>query len=325
MSVMRETMNEQPAALRRILADTGPIAPAADRLHGRRVYLVGTGTSWHAANQGAWLLRLAGVDAWPVSAADVVAGGPFPMNDDALILLTHRGTKRFTSEVLVRARAQGTFTVVISRIGNPEADLDTVQDEGSSAFTSSHLGALLRLAQLASELGAPLGQLSDVPEAVARELAAEPTGVVPPVRLLEFAGMGINAWTAAEGALKTRETSYIACEGGNGEQILHGPSVALGTADTLVCLDGESFEGSSSDGGTVGSSRLDDLSAAVSGQGATVHRFTRSGLGTSLSIFPLTVIVQKIAAEAAERLGTNPDSFGKDLPGHTEAWDGILL
>ena len=32
-------------------------------------------------------------------------------------------------------------------------------------------------------------------------------------------------------------------------------------------------------------------------------------------MFPLTVIVQKIAAEGAETLGTNPDKFGRDLPG----------
>lgn len=315
MSIMRETMNGQPAALRRILSDIRPVAVAANRLHGRRVFLIGTGTSWHAANQAAWLLRLAGADAWAVSAADAVGGGPFPTQEDALILLTHRGTKRFTSEVLSRARDQGTATVVISRVGNPEADLDTVPNEVSSAFTASHLGALLRVAQLAAELGAPLDRLSDVPDAVANELAGAPIGLVPPSRLLEFAGMGINAWTAAEGALKTRETSYVACEGGNGEQILHGPSVALGVDDTLVCLDA----------GAAGADRLDDLSAAVSGQGAIVHRFTRPKLGEPLSIFPLTVIVQKIAAEAAETLGTNPDSFGKDRRGQAEGWNGIQL
>ncbi|MEO6826910.1 MAG: hypothetical protein ABI255_10840 [Microbacteriaceae bacterium] len=317
MSVMRETMNGQPEALRRILADRDAVSSAAKRLEGRRVFLVGTGTSWHAANQSAWLLRGAGLEAWPVSAADAVGGGPFPDATDALILLTHRGTKRFTSEVLSQAQAQGIPTVVISRLGNPEADLDTVPNEVSSAFTASHLGALLRVAQLAAELGAPLDRLSEVPDAVAAELAAAPAGVVPPARLLEFAGMGINAWTASEGALKTRETSYIACEGGNGEQILHGPSVALGPDDALVCLSGGA-PGSLDD-------RLDDLSAAVSGQGAAVHRFGRPELGEPLSIFPLTVIVQKIAVEAAEALGTNPDSFGKDRVGQAGGWDGIQL
>ena len=56
--------------------------------------------------------------------------------------------------------------------------------------------------------------------------------------MLEFTGAGPNQWTAAEGALKVRETSRVATEGLSVEQLLHGPSVALDDRDTLVCLDG---------------------------------------------------------------------------------------
>lgn len=315
MSAMRETMNGQPAALQRVLDDQAPVAAAAERLRGRRVLLVGTGTSHHAAGQGASLLRLAGLDAWAVAAADAAADDPAPGSGDALVLLTHRGTKRYTSEVLQRARAEGVPTVVISRVGNPEADLDTVSEERSAAFTASHLCALLRLAQLAHELGAPLEGLADVPAAVAAELDAGPTGVEPPARLLEFIGAGINAWTAAEGALKTRETSYLACAGWHSEQFLHGSAVALGASDTLVALDG----------GGASSSRLETVAEVVSAQGCTVHRFSRPDLGEPLSIFPLTTVVQKIAAEAAERVGADPDSFGRNLPGRERAWSQVRL
>ncbi len=64
---------------------------------------------------------------------------------------------------------------------------------------------------------------------------------------------------------------------------------------------------------------------ACAGHGAVVHRFRRDALGEALSVFPLTTIVQRIALEAAERLGTNPDSFGKDLPGRAEVWAAIPL
>lgn len=315
MSAVRESMSSQPAALQRVLEDEAPVARAAERLRGRRVLLVGTGTSYHAAGQGASLLRLAGVDAWPVMAADAAASDPAPGAGDALVLLSHRGTKRYTTEVLQRARSGGVSTVLISRTGNPDADLDTVPEESSSAFTASHLCALLRLAQLARELGASLDGLTDVPAAVAAELDAGPAGVEPPARLLDFVGTGINAWTATEGALKTRETSYLACAGWSSEQFLHGPSVALGGGDAVVGLDG---------GGAAGS-RLDEVLDVVGAQGATVHRFRRSGLGEALSVFALTTVVQKIAVEAAERLGTNPDSFGKDLPGRREAWEKVRL
>jgi glucosamine--fructose-6-phosphate aminotransferase (isomerizing) len=311
---MRETMASQPAALERILADRRPVEEAARRLAGRRVLLVGTGTSWHAANQGAVMLRQAGVEAWPVPAADAAASGPVPGDGDALLLLSHRGTKRFTSVVLAQAREHGVPTVVISRQGNADGDLDTVPNETSSAFTASHLGALLRLAQLAEQLGARLGTLADVPEAVAAELTQGPVGVTPPARLLEYAGVGINAWTAAEGALKISEAARVASEGMSCEAVLHGPVVALGAGDAIVCLDGGED-----------SERLGELAGVVAAQGAAVHRFARLELGETLSIFPLTVLVQKIAAEAAETLGTNPDRFGRDLPGREEAWSRIAL
>ena len=314
MSAMRETMATQPEVLREILDDQRGLEAAAQRLAGRRVLVVGTGTSWHAANEGAWWLRMAGVDAWAVTGADAASGHPAPGEGDALLLLSHRGTKLYTSEVLERARAAGVPTVVVSGRGNPDADLETVPAEVSAAFTASNLGALMRVAQLAEQLGGSLGPLDDVPDAVARELAQGPAGVKPPARLLEFAGVGINAWTAAEGALKIRETALVATEGLACESIIHGPAVALGADDALVCLDS----------GT-GSDRLKELADIARAQGAVVYEFARPELGEALSVFPLTVIVQKIAVEGAETLGTNPDRFGRDLPGRDAAWSAIKL
>ncbi|HTX07966.1 MAG TPA: SIS domain-containing protein [Solirubrobacteraceae bacterium] len=314
MSAMRETMATQPEVLREILDDRRGLEAAAQRLGGRRVLVVGTGTSWHAANQGAWWLRMAGVDAWAVTGADAASSNPAPGSGDALLLLSHRGTKLFTSEVLEHARAAGVPTVVVSKRGNPDADLETVPEEVSAAFTASNLGALMRVAQLAEQLGASLGRLGDVPDAVARELEAGSVGVKPPARMLEFAGVGINAWTAAEGALKIRETALVATEGLACESILHGPAVALGADDSLICLDS----------GT-GSDRLRQLADVARAQGAVVYEFSRPELGEALSVFPLTVIVQKIAAEGAEALGTNPDKFGRDLPGRDAAWSAIKL
>src|SRR5439155_26650663 len=91
--------------------------------------------------------------------------------------------------------------------------------------------------QLARVLGAPLEGLEDVPAAVEASLERD-LAVEPPPRLLELIGAGPNQWTAAEGALKIRETSRVATEGLSVEQFFHGPSVAMDERDTLVCLDG---------------------------------------------------------------------------------------
>lgn len=312
---MRETMATQPALLRELLADATPVAAAALRLEGRRVLLVGTGTSWHAANHGAWFLREAGVEAWAVEAVDAALHGPLPGADDALVLLSHRGTKRYTSAVLERARAAGAATVVISGRGSPGVDIETSDPERSSAHTASYLGALMRLAQLAAELGADLGRLDHVPDVVEGVLDAGGPGVDPPDRLLEFIGAGPNQWTAREGALKVRETAYVASEGLSVEQYLHGPSVALREDDALVALNG----------GGPGEERLLEVARLAEVCGVRVYTIAATYPSEQLSIFPLTAAVQRIALDCAEALGTDPDSFGRDLPGRAAALDAVEL
>ncbi len=312
---MRATMARQPEDLRRLLGDREPAARAAELLAGKRVLLAGTGTSWHAANHGAWMLRAAGVEAWAIQPMDAAIGGVRPAAGDALVLLSHTGIKRYSEELREQARAAGVMTLAIGGIGQPGVDLPTVERERSSAFTASHLGALMRLAQLATELGADLGSLEAVPDAVAAELARPSRGVAVPARLLEYGGAGTNAWTAEEGALKVRETARLASEGLMVEQLMHGPAVALDARDALVCLDG----------GGPGAERLAQVAGVVEAGGATVHRIVARELGEPLSIFPLTVAVQRIALEAAEALRTDPDAFGYDVPGREAVWERLTL
>jgi len=312
---MRETMAGQPAALRAVLEDRDPVRAVGERIAGRRVWLCGTGTSWHAANHGAWFLHAAGVDARPIAAADAAMGGPAPAPGDALVVLSHTGTKRYARDVLARARREGAECVVIGARAREGVDLATVERERSAAYTASHLAALLRLAQLAEELGARLGDLAAVPGAVEAALAGPGPGVRPPRRLLELTGAGANQWTAAEGALKVREAGRVAAQGLAAEQLLHGPGVALGPDDALVCLDG----------GGPGAERLEHVALLGTAGGAAVHRVRATELGEPLSVFALTVAIQRIALECAETLGTDPDAFGYDLPGRREAWEQVEL
>ena len=87
--------------------------------------------------------------------------------------MSHRNTKRFSTEVLDQERGAGDVpVVVIGGRGSPGVDIETVEQERCAAFTASHLGALMRLAQLARALGAPLDGLDDVPDAVEAALGA---------------------------------------------------------------------------------------------------------------------------------------------------------
>ncbi|HEX4658321.1 MAG TPA: hypothetical protein VH307_13130 [Streptosporangiaceae bacterium] len=316
VSMMRQTMDGQAEVLAGILADEEPVAAVAERLRGRRVLAIGTGTSWHGASQAAVLLRAAGLDAAAAQSADAAVDGPLPGDGGVLLTFTHTGAKRYTAQAAQRARSAGAQVIQVSGVGVEGADLVTVQRERSSAYTASHLGALLRAAQLSRALGADLPGLGEVPAAVdrAHRTTQGDHQAPPPARLIEFIGGGINQWTAAEGALKIREAAYVASEGLALEQFLHGPSVALGPSDRLVCLDG----------GGAWQARLAEVAQAAEEAGVPVTRITEDRLGELLSIFPLTVAVQRIALEAAETLGVNPDSFGLDLPGH-DAWDHLEL
>src|SRR5207245_10908977 len=97
----------RPAALRGRLADTAAIDSQAARLAGRRIVAVGTGTSWHAANHAVWLLREADVEAVAVQAMDAALYGLPVGEGDAVLVMSHRNTKRFSSEVIEQLHPAG--------------------------------------------------------------------------------------------------------------------------------------------------------------------------------------------------------------------------
>ncbi len=306
-------MRSQPEQLARLLADPDPAGVAAARLAGRRLLLIGVGSSWHAAHHGTWMLREAGVEAEAAHAADLA---PYerPIDaQDGVIVLSHTGGTGYSMQMLERARQAGAAALHISGIGNG-GELETVAPEASYTYTASHTGALLRLAQIATALGARLGALDAIPERVAAVLDLPGPLIGVPHRLVELIGAGPNAWTAQEGALKIREASYVAAEGLSSEQFFHGPSVALDEQDTLVVLDG----------GGPAADRTEAIAGAIQVTGARVARFAERNLSEALSVFPLTVVVQRIAVELAEARGVSPDRFRyEEDPRREAAFEGL--
>jgi glucosamine--fructose-6-phosphate aminotransferase (isomerizing) len=313
MSKMRAALESQPQELARLVADPGPAEAAAARLAGRRLLLIGIGTSWHAAQHGAWMLRDGAVEAEAAHAADVAPYERAIDPDDGVIVLSHTGGTGYSMQMLERARRAGAAALHISGIGNG-GELETVAPEASYAYTASHTGAMLRLAQIAGALGAQLGPVDAIPERVADVLERSAPLIGVPGRLVELIGAGPNAWTAQEGALKIREASYLAAEGLSSEQFFHGPSVALDEQDTLVVLDG----------GGPAADRTEAIASAVEAAGARVERFAERELGEALSVFPLTVVVQRIALELAEARGVSPDRFRyEEDPRRQAAFEGV--
>src|SRR5690606_13219955 len=141
----------QPAAFRsvavRSAAEAARWAPAMAAA--RRVWLVGTGSSHHAARLGAYGLRhhVEGLDVQAVAAFDFALSGPPRPPDDLVVVVSHRGTKLYSRQALERGRAAGCATLLITGEGGEEgAPADgvfiTVPQERSAAHTVSLTGSV---------------------------------------------------------------------------------------------------------------------------------------------------------------------------------------
>ncbi|HVC31080.1 MAG TPA: SIS domain-containing protein [Steroidobacteraceae bacterium] len=338
----------QPEAIERLLAEgLDQSAPALQRLaEAQRVWLIGIGTSYHAAAVGSYILRQAGAEAHAVHSFDFVHYPPALRASDALIVFSHRGTKRFSIEGLAAARRDGMPVVAITGEGSklPDADLTlrTVPQERSAAHSISYTTALVRLTQLATErarrngVATPLAEaLASIPERMRaalrlderiRELAER----VNSARMVHLTGGGPNAQTATEGALKLKEASYVLAEGMAIEQFIHGPIVAVDAVDLglLVNAPGPSAP------------RIAQLAAALRGFGTPVisvgslpddvdpvHHLALPLGGLPEALTPLVTVVplQRLALHLGLARGVNPDSYRRDQPIYAAALDEVPL
>lgn len=339
-SALYETIHSQPAVLRDVLSRTdGQAAQAAALLAGaRRVFLAGTGTSSHAAVVGEHLLRLAGADAYATTNFDFVTY-PRPIGpDDALIAISHRGSKTYGKLAIERARAAGGPVIGLSGLNSPMEGpavvIGTAPNERSATHTASYTGNLAALAMIAAYLGERNGAdvsalrtaLPDLPAAV-EDLLARQDEVRPVAERLAargrmvLAGAGPNAVTAREGALKVKESSYLTAEGFELETLLHGglQATAAGDVAVLILAHGPARE------------RLADAARALSMLGTYLfivadERYARASdlhantimtyraVPEPLSPLLAAVPLQLLAAFTAEARGTNADSFRADDP-----------
>ena len=203
---------------------------------------------------------------------------------------------------------------MISGIG-AGGDIETVEPERSSAFTASHLGALLRIAQLARALGAELPELEQVPDAVAQALAGPAPAVRPPARLLEFTGRGDERVDGCRGRAQDARDVLRRDRGPLGRAAAARPR-RRAAPGRRARRAGRRRRGLRA--------RARDRRRGRALRGRCRDRISERELPELLSVFPLTVAVQRIALDLASTLGTNPDSFGRDRPGPRRGLDGSL-
>jgi len=302
----------QPDELERLAAHV-QVHDAVERLHRcHRLWLVGTGTSLHAAELGAAMLHEAGRAAQAVSSMHFVRWAPPVHPQDGVIVISHNAGAETAYAKAARdlSLAAGLRVVSITRRdgGLPEA-VETVPRETSQTYTVSYTAALVVLARIAAEMGAESltrEALARIAPAVRQVIASPGTDRIPrPSRLLVLFGGG-PAWvTAREGALKVREASRSPAEGYDVEYLLHGSAVPLTAEDHLVALITPDPDGLTA-----------AVARAAEAEGIPVTRVEETGdLPPLLAQIPATVRLQLLALRFAIEREQDPDVV------ITGAWD----
>jgi len=346
---MHDAIYAQPGALRLVLrGQEATLTAAAERLRAMdRVILSGIGTSWHATLVGELLLAHVGRLGHRVRAFhsfELKNYWPEPDARTGVIVVSHRGTKRFSLEALAKAKTSAGVEVVITGKGSGEglaiADytLRTVDQESSAAHTVSYTCAMSLLAALAAELGGNdeiRHALQAIPDQVATLLGQEAwddlAARFADRRCYYFVGGGPNTATALEAALKMNEANHTKTVGMNCEQFLHGPWAALDPTDVVfvVALPGPAYERSLA------------VAQAARAIGAPVVALVREGdreiaalaaetiaipeiselLSPILTVVPLQLLTYHLALQR----GVNPDTMRADQPAHGRARAGLAL
>jgi glutamine---fructose-6-phosphate transaminase (isomerizing) len=343
-----DAIQAQPELIEKVLQKRVAIERAADAIAEKeRITFVGIGTSLHAARVAeSWMREFSAgrILARAEQSFELVHHPIAFAPSDAVIVITHTGTTTASVEALCIARAAGALTVAITGEASGEAvrgadfQIETCEQEVAFAYTKSYSTALAALALLIIRIAERRKVLTREysPEDVARvpALIRETLKIEPQVRALakqmsalariEIFGTGVGWATASEAALKIKEACYIAAEGFETEEILHGPFSETDSRGALIGL----LTGRETDNRARqifrAAGELKMLRAAIAGSSANhdisaerilVVPETAEWLTAFVHLVPLQLLTYFLALER----GLNPDTGRQDQPEHAAA------
>ena len=303
----------------------------------RRVRLTGSGASFYAAQVGEHMLRAIGVNANATNAFDLSSYATGFEPGDAVIVISHSGETRYSTQALQRATQSGLKTIAITAAGSPmtaaDVVIETVERETSSTPGGSITAAMAVIAAIAGRFE-PHSELASavpsIPETIRAMLPSRQTAlqvaeiVAQNNRRTLIVGAGGLAPTARLGALLAKVTSYQSIEGMHIEEAVHGGLQALNSDDVVIHLapPGPAEE------------RHADLAQLTETIGLRRWKIggspDRSAWHTPLPAVPeviapviASVPLQWLALETARIRGTNPDSVRRDDPLYDRAYARI--
>lgn len=343
-----DAIQAQPALIEKMLARRTSIERAADAIAEKEhITFVGIGTSLHAAQIAECWMREFTAGKFLAHSEQSFEMVHHPMaftRNDAVVIITHTGTTTFSVEALRAARAAGALTIAITGemsgegVRGADFQIETCEQEISFAYTKSYTTALAAVALLIlrvaerRKLLASAGSraaLERVPNLMRQALTLEPevrefAKRAGPLARLWLFGSGAGWATAREAALKIKESCYLAAEGFETEEILHGPFSEVDARGSLVGL----LTGKSSDdrarqilraGGELKMLRAAIVTPLANRDVSAEHIFvvpeTDEWLAAFVHLAPLQLLTYFIALER----GTHPDTGRQEQPAHAAA------
>jgi glucosamine--fructose-6-phosphate aminotransferase (isomerizing) len=320
-------LDAQIASEPEVFADVLASAPPVALDPGQTLIFSGIGTSLHAARVAAsWVTQLTGgaaralaIDAHDLALREPLVGG------EQVVVISHRGYKRYPTAALAKAREHGATTIAVVGRQAPEQPADhvvrTCANEAAGTFSVSYLASLAALGAIVSPLdptGSFAAALSEVPRAL-RATIEQPAPVAIAQRIVErepllLVGFGVDHVTVDEAALKIKEGAWLWAEGISTEFSLHGTPAAYRPGQAaIVMLPGED------DGGRTES--LLGLLTKIGMQVVTCGSRPEAQLRFAPTPTPLRPIVavvpfHRLTAELARLRGTDPDT----LHGNRDPW-----
>jgi glucosamine--fructose-6-phosphate aminotransferase (isomerizing) len=327
VSLVRQEIAEQPAAVARVLADAdGAIAAAAEEIRRRRpryAVIAARGSSDNAARYAQHVLgRLCGLPvALAVPSLHTVYDAPMRYTDGLVLGISQSGASPDVVAVLATARAQGCVTVAVTNDpASPMAAAAThvialqAGEEQSVAATKTYTTSLAAAAALAAGIADDAErtrELAGLPDALHRQLArlggidAAAAAAAGWTRLAVI-GRGANYATAFEAALKIKELAGVAAEPASPADFLHGPVAMLDPGFPVLAILPSAASGTAiREVIRVAHDRNADVT--VIGEARGERELTVEPVPEWLSPLCAVVPAQLLAVGAAERRGVDVD------------------
>ncbi|MEU1072315.1 MULTISPECIES: SIS domain-containing protein [unclassified Streptomyces] len=253
--IMRGEMAEQPAVLRRILAEGAPrireVAVAIAARAPRFVLLTARGTSDNAALYAKYLLEIRlGMPCGLTSMSTTTAYGASPDLSDVLVItVSQSGGSPDLVDSTRAARRAGAITLAVTN--NADSPLAAVSEyhidilagpEKALPATKTYTASLLALYLFVEGLrGGDVSAAEALPGLADRVLArqSEVRRLASRYRFAErmvITSRGYGYPTAKEAALKLMETSYIPALAYSGADLLHGPLAMVDNISPVIAV-----------------------------------------------------------------------------------------